>query len=966
MSANLLDGLTPNVREGAVSADGTLHFPARASGAAQRDWLYYDLQGQSALKENQTYHVGVSLRGASASGDHLRPFIGYKDAAGNKNWVLTPFLSVGTSWGRAEGTLVVPSGMTPFTFGVQVIGTCPETWMASPTLSLGSPVPLASSAHTPYATQDHVSTVYATKASLKVTDDSIKAEVSARAQTDRNVADLSSRLTQTANSLTSEISDRRTAITTVTGLANAAQSTADAAKSTVDGMKLGGRNLLKGTSMDVVTGTYPSSSYKDCLKYQTIDVPDGDTYTLSFDAKSTHAGDILHCYFYNPNTTLTGLSSTGMKFDSGSNPDGFLQVKLTSDWQRYWCTWTQSATTERKNVIPFRCQSGDGTGTVSMRGVKLEAGNKATDWTPAPEDTDSAVADAKKAGTDAQSSANAAQTMATENQSSIKQLSTSITAEVTARTKTDRMVSDLSSRLTQTANSLTSEISDRRTAITTVTGLANAAQSTADAAKSTVDGMKLGGRNLLKGTSMDVVTGTYPSSSYKDCLKYQTIDVPDGDTYTLSFDAKSTHAGDILHCYFYNPNTTLTGLSSTGMKFDSGSNPDGFLQVKLTSDWQRYWCTWTQSATTERKNVIPFRCQSGDGTGTVSMRGVKLEAGNKATDWTPAPEDTDSAVADAKKAGTDAQSSANAAQTMATENQSSIKQLSTSITAEVTARTKTDRMVSDLSSRLTQTENSLTSEISDRRTAITTVTGLANAAQSTADAAKSSASNAVSTANSASSSAANAVETANAASSAASAASTAAGKALTDAAAAVKTANSASSTASGAVTTANSAKSTANAASDTATAAKTMATENQSSIKQLSNSITSEVTQRTKTDRMVSDLSSKLTQTADGFNASIDRLSDTDKKVNSWFGFGADASGNPQLTMGSSSSPVVGVYTNTGLAYRSRSGATLLELDGASRSSTMPHVHADDVSMGSWQWVPTQNGTHFTLQWIGG
>ena len=117
---------------------------------------------------------------------------------------------------------------------------------------------------------------------------------------------------------------------------------------------------------------------------------------------------------------------------------------------------------------------------------------------------------------------------------------------------------------------------------------------------------------------------------------------------------------------------------------------------------------------------------------------------------------------------------------------------------------------------------------------------------------------------------------------------------------------------------------------------------------------------------MVSDLSSRLTQTADGFNASIDRLSDTDKKVNSWFGFGSDASGNPQLTMGSSTSPVVGVYTNAGLAYKARSGATLLELDGASRSSTMPHVHADDVSIGSWQWVPTQGGTHFTLQWIGG
>ena len=138
------------------------------------------------------------------------------------------------------------------------------------------------------------------------------------------------------------------------------------------------------------------------------------------------------------------------------------------------------------------------------------------------------------------------------------------------------------------------------------------------------------------------------------------------------------------------------------------------------------------------------------------------------------------------------------------------------------------------------------------------------------------------------------------------------------------------------------------------------------SLKVTDDSVKAEVKARIKTDRMVSEVSSRLTQTADGFSASIDRLSDTDKKVNSWFGFGSDSSGNPQLTMGSSTSPVVGVYTNAGLAYKARSGATLLELDGASRSSTMPHVHADDVSIGSWQWVPTQNGTHFTLQWIGG
>lgn len=175
----------------------------------------------------------------------------------------------------------------------------------------------------------------------------------------------------------------------------------------------------------------------------------------------------------------------------------------------------------------------------------------------------------------------------------------------------------------------------------------------------------------------------------------------------------------------------------------------------------------------------------------------------------------------------------------------------------------------------------------------------------------------------------------------------------------------ASSDASTAKSTAQTAASDAATAKTDATNAQTMATENQSSIKQLSNSITSEVTQRTKTDQMVSDLSSRLTQTADGFNASIDRLSDTDKKVNAWFDFEADSSGNPQLKMGSSTSPVVGVYTNAGLAYKSQSGDTLMELD-ASRSATVAdHMETQDVKIGKWKWIQTQGGTHLTLVWAG-
>lgn len=205
MSANLLDGVKPTLMSGTTEDGGIWHHAARTSADGHKDWLMWDLAGQPALATDQTYHVGLSVRGASADASSLRPTIGYMDATGHKNWANAP-LAVGTSWTRAEATIAIPSGMTPFAFYVSTYGKCPEMWMTAATLSCGSPVALASSAHTPYATQDHIAVTYATRASLKVTDDAIKAEVSARAQTDHMVSDLSSRLTQTADGFSATIS----------------------------------------------------------------------------------------------------------------------------------------------------------------------------------------------------------------------------------------------------------------------------------------------------------------------------------------------------------------------------------------------------------------------------------------------------------------------------------------------------------------------------------------------------------------------------------------------------------------------------------------------------------------------------------------------------------------------------------------------------------------------------------------
>ena len=217
MSANLLDGITPTLVSGTTESDGVWHNAGRTSTDGHSDWLVWDLAGQPALATNQTYHFGLSAKGASADADSLRMCVGYKDAAGHNNWVFTSSFKLGTTWQRFEGTAVVPSGMTSFGAYVVAFGECHETWMANPTLSLGSPVPLASSAHTPYATQDHVAAEYATKAALKVTSDAVTAEVEERGKLAGKVGTLestsgthTSKLEQLAASITSLVKGEST------------------------------------------------------------------------------------------------------------------------------------------------------------------------------------------------------------------------------------------------------------------------------------------------------------------------------------------------------------------------------------------------------------------------------------------------------------------------------------------------------------------------------------------------------------------------------------------------------------------------------------------------------------------------------------------------------------------------------------------------------------------------------------
>lgn len=159
-----------------------------------------------------------------------------------------------------------------------------------------------------------------------------------------------------------------------------AQNSANQAQEDLDNLAIGGRNLFSGyMDSEIQLPDYQSTgSFKQFINCLTFDPSDtvGEEYTISFWAKSPNGETPLSVYnqngspryFYFPRTTVTS--------------------SLGSEWEYFTLTVTnvdkgESYTGTYYNRIEFYASAQMG---VLVKKIKVEKGNKATDWTPAPED----------------------------------------------------------------------------------------------------------------------------------------------------------------------------------------------------------------------------------------------------------------------------------------------------------------------------------------------------------------------------------------------------------------------------------------------------------------------------------------------------------------------------------------------------------------------------------------------------
>lgn len=319
-----------------------------------------------------------------------------------------------------------------------------------------------------------------------------------------------------------------------------------------------------------------------------------------------------------------------------------------------------------------------------------------------------------------------------------------------------------------------------------------------------INNIDIGGRNLARKTSNEWSNWYVPHSKYNYCENISFI-YPGprsvGDVFMVSFDIdvkKFVGAGGKFSLVLQGPVDDNWVVNNP---FINGDFNHKFSTKALAGDYTEhvsYNCEIRKpEEASASKFLLAYRCDYSDGTGKFRIRNLKVEKGNKATDWTPAPEDYYTK----------------------TETDASIQVLSDKISQQVSTTDK-------LGTRLSKVEQdssswSVTLETANAaKNAADNASQTASSASSTASAAKLTADNANKTASNANSTASEAKKTADSANTTAGQAKSTADNASQTASSAKSAADKANENASSAVSTANTAKSTADTAKSTADTAR--------------------------------------------------------------------------------------------------------------------------------------------------
>nr|WP_273950170.1 phage tail spike protein [Leuconostoc mesenteroides] len=385
---------------------------------------------------------------------------------------------------------------------------------------------------------------------------------------------------------------------------------------------------------------------------------------------------------------------------------------------------------------------------VSVSKPKLKIGNKPTDWTPAPEDVvlDYTTKDNKIKETIAQyqeTTNGHVSRLQTDVTTALGQIATKIsktdydqktgelssnindvkeTADKSAQTiadiqeangKRDSRISEVE----RTAGEIKSTVSDISTAQDKQSGFISTLKQRADEFDATVtkvDNLSVGGRNLLLGTRdwTDNTRWNQENTVTKDVYRVMVI-ASSGSAWTSPV-YMMQNAGILQVGKTYTFSTYVRNTSDTDTKvasyYEGGIvTPIGTAtSLPAHTDWFRVSITFqcVKDPTTSTAN-LRWEGQNALTNGFIQFAGYKLEEGNQATDWTPAPEDVDSATAKAQLTANEASaaiSKLTSADGIITKAQADIKANADAITQKV-SKTVYDQKTGDLTQAISKAQS---------------------------------------------------------------------------------------------------------------------------------------------------------------------------------------------------------------------------------------------------------------------
>ena len=399
--------------------------------------------------------------------------------------------------------------------------------------------------------------------------------------------------------------------------------TAEELASKIASVQVGGRNHYRDSEKVRTSTRFFSFPLHPYLTKENV----GETWTLSFDLKINEGGEIRPLHFYHYQNNRFGLKASA-------------DITPNKDWQRFTFTGPVIFPNDDPRYARGEMALYDygGNNNYSVRRIKLEKGNVATDWSPAIEDTDgkiSAVESNFRQRADALDAGVRSLTEGLRTKADISSLN--VTAE-NIRQTVKRLETDTQNKLDQKLNLAEFEVqagSIRQEILNATKDKADKTLVVAEAGKlrEEFSNLRVGGRNYYRD-SEKVRTSTrffaFPLHPY---LSQENV----GETWTLSFDLKINEGGEIRPLHFYHYQNNRFGLKASA-------------DITPSKEWQRF--TFTGSVIFPNDDPRYARGEMAlydyGGNNNYSVRRIKLEKGTLATDWSPAVEDTDGLITEAK------------------------------------------------------------------------------------------------------------------------------------------------------------------------------------------------------------------------------------------------------------------------------------------------------------------------------